>query len=214
MKKAVLILIVGVIFVLASYAADTVSSANIVGYKEITILSNQLSLISTALINESNTVAGLFGNLPSGTKIYLWDRVDQNYNVTTKTRAGWSNAGTNTVEIGSGLFISLPSEMQENIVISGEVPVAEMSGIYTANGYSLLSYPYPTDVAFTNTVLAKEALSGDKISLWRNNDWVTYVKTRAGWTGAENLKINFGEAIFYLSTTNAVRNEIRPYTMK
>lgn len=194
-------------------AQTTVSSANVVGYNQITLPSNQFTLVSTSFIVTSNTISDLFGDLPSGTTIYIWDVSQQKYITSSKSRAGWDSAATNTIQRGSGVFITLPAGYSTNVYMSGDVPNDSASGVHVASGYSLLSYPYPADVAFTNTALAKNAVSGDVISFW-NNGWVNYGKSRAGWEASvSNINLKIGQAFFYSSSTNATRNETQPYTI-
>jgi len=209
-KSMVALLLSGIISGAAS--AQSVSSANIVGYNQITIPSNDFALISTSFINDSNTVEGLFGDLPTGSTVYMWDTSNQRYNTFGKTRSGWGDAGTNILNSGSGAFVKLPAGVQTNVIFSGDVPVDGEFSVYTANGLTLMSYPYSADVAFTNTTLAKDALVGDSISFW-DNGWVTYGKTRSGWSGVDDVKLELGQAFFYRSTTNAERKETRPYQL-
>jgi len=197
---------------MASAATNVVSSANVVGYNQITIPSNQYVLVSLGFNNESNTINGLFGSLPVGSTIHLWDTLNQRWNSNSKDRSGWGTAGTNKITIGTGAFVELPVNVQTNIYFSGDVPTAGTSAVYKVNGYGILAYPYPADVAFTNTVLAKNAAVGDEVSFW-SNGWVSYSKDRSGWAGAENVKIQVGQAFFYKSSSGSAVNEIKPYTL-
>jgi hypothetical protein len=100
------------------------------------------------------------------------------------------------------------------VLLSGSVPTAATTAVYKATGYSLISYPYPVLMPFTNTALAKTAAAGDKISIWQNNAWTVYTKLRTGWaSGAANLQIKPGQAFFFQAAGSSSVNEVRPYTI-
>jgi hypothetical protein len=210
MKKLSIAFAVALVFAGFSYAA---SNTAILGYTKIAVPSNQYVLVSLDFNNESNTIDGLFGNLPSGSSVYLWDASTQSYKISSKTRSGWGTAGTNRIQVGGGAFVTLPAGVQTNLLLSGNVPTSGTSSVYKANGYSLVSYPYPVLMSFTNTALAKSAATGDMLSIWQNNGWKTYSKSRGGWTGAENLQLKPGQAFFFKTSNMGSVNEIRPYTI-
>lgn len=212
MKKILSATLIAGLFSSAAFAQTTVSSANVVGYNQITIPTNQLVLVATSFLNDSNTVAGLFPDLPAGSKISIWDTTEQKYIAVSKGRTTWGAGGTNQIPRGKGVFIMLPTGIGTNLYVSGDVPQDSTSTVYKVSGLALMSYPYPADVAFTNTALAKSALPGDKISFW-NNGWASYSRGRTAWGTPTNLQLRVGQAFFYQSTTNAVLNEVQPYTI-
>lgn len=214
MKKILITAAVtGLIGGMAFAQTNVVSSANVVGYNQITIPSNQYVLVSLGFDNNSNTVENLFGTLPSGSSVIIWDTENQRYKTIARTRAGWDSGKTNRISIGMGAFVTLPANVQTNIYFSGDVPMAETTAVYKVNGYTLVSFPYPTDTAFTNTALYKNSVSGDSVSLWTNG-WATYSKTRAGWSaGTTNIQLKVGQAFFYKSTSSSAANEVKPYTI-
>jgi hypothetical protein len=213
MNKLVAIVIAAVAFSASSYSqTNTVSSANIVGYNQITIPTNQMVLISTSFLNDSNTVAGLFADFPTGSKVSIWSSSQQKYIAVAKGRTGWGTGGTNQISRGTGVFITMPQGVGTNFFVSGDVPLDPTSSVYKVNGLALMSYPYPADIAFTNTALAKNAATGDKISFW-NNGWVSYAKGRTSWGSATNIQLKIGQAFFYQSSTNMTLNEVKPYTI-
>ncbi|MEI7850429.1 MAG: hypothetical protein WCH86_01195 [Kiritimatiellales bacterium] len=206
MKKLSVVFTVALVLAGISYAEESV-----LGYTKITVPSNQYVLVSLDFNNESNTINGLFGNLPTGSRVYTWDSTAQSYTIATKTRTGWGTSGTNRIQRGVGAFITLPTGVQTNVLLSGVVPTAGTTAVYKATGYSMVSYPYPAPMPFTNTTLAKTASVGDKLSVWQNNAWTVYNKTRTGWGSATNLTIKPGQAFFFQSTSSGSANEIRPY---
>lgn len=213
MKKVLLTAIIASLVGGAAFAqTNVVTSANVVGYNQITIPSNQYVLVSLSFNNASNTIDSLFGTLPTGAQVILWDTAQQAYTTFGKTRSGWGAGGTNTLDSGIGAFVSLPVNVQTNIYMSGDVPTNATLPVYVVSGYRLIAYPFPADVAFTNTSLAINGATGDSISLW-NNGWTTYGKTRSGWGEATNLQLQVGQALFYKASSNSTVNLVKPYTL-
>lgn len=210
MKKLSIALTVALVLAGVSYAA---SNTFVLGYTKITVPSDQRVLVSLNYDNENNTINGLFGNLPTGSSVYIWDTETQNYTVISKESTGWGTPGTNRIQTGGGVFVTLPAGVQTNMILSGNVPNAETSAVYKATGYSLISYPYPVLMPFTNTALAKTAAVGDQLSVWQNNSWTIYSNTLTGWAGAEGLKMEPGQAFFFRAAGSGSVNEVRPYTI-
>ena len=219
MKRFIVPAVVAILIGGSAFAdTNVVSSVNVVGYNQVAILSNQLVLVSLDFNTTNNTVAGLFGSLPTGSQVSIWDPspapTGQKWNVYGKIRTGWSPSGTNVIAIGSGVFIKGASAT--NIWLAGDVPTNETATIVTAsNLLKILSYPYPADMPLTNTVLAKGAATGEQISLWTTNGWAVYGKIRTGWnpTTITNVVLKVGDAMFYKGVTNRAVNEVKPYTI-
>jgi hypothetical protein len=197
-------------------SAESVFSANVLGYKRIAVPSNQFVLVALNFNNVSNTVNGLFGTLPTGSSVSIWDSspapAGQKWVAYNKIRGGWSPSGTNVIAIGSGVFIKTPANT--NVVLAGEVPLAATNTLQTqSNLFKILSYPYPVNMAFTNTAIAKGAQTGDAVSFW-NNGWLTYNKIRGGWSPtATNVQLQIGSAMLYKGVTDRTINEVKPYTI-
>lgn len=218
MKKYIAAAVIAGLIGAAAFAdTNTVASANVLGYNRITTPSNQLILVALDFNTTNNTINGLFGSLPTGTQVSLWDSspapTGQKWVVFGKLRTGWSPSGTNVIGIGSGVFLKVPAVT--NIYLSGDVPTNAAATLVTAsNLLKILSYPYPVDMTLTNTALAKGASVGEQISLWTTNGWAVYGKLRTGWSpsAATNVVLKIGNAMFYKAVTNRVVTEVRPYT--
>jgi len=210
MKKLAILLVS--IAASASLFAQTTVGSDIVGYSKVTVPSNQMVLVALAFDNPSNTVGGVFNSLPPGTIISFWDVSSQKYKTAAKTRSGWGSFATNLLKRGEGLFLNLPTNTQQDVLFSGAIPTNSTTAVYPVNGLSMLSYPYPVNNKFTNTVLAKSGNIGDQVSFW-SNGWITVAKTRSGWLSATGVTLRIGQAFFYTSTNNATRNETIPYTI-
>lgn len=213
MKKQSVMLIASLVLTGFSCSASA-AGGNVLGYTKITVPSNQYTLVALDFNNESNTIKGLFGNLPIGSKVYTWNAAAQRYNTFSKGIAGWGAPGTNKIERGVGAFVVLPTGIQTNMLLSGSVPTAGTTTVYKATGYSLISYPYPVLMTFSNTAIAKTAVVGDKLSIWQNNAWKVYTRGITGWPAeAKNLQLKPGQAFFFQSAGGGSANEIRPYTV-
>ena len=190
---------------------NVVSSVNVVGYNQVSVPSNYYVLVSLDFNNSNPTVSNLFATLPTGSEVLFWNTGSQSYTTVGKSRTGWGTAGSNVLYIGSGAFVKVPGAT--NIYLSGDVPMTSTTALSTAsaNLYKVLSYPYPADMPFTNTALAKGSATGDEISLWGTNGWTSYGKSRTGWGTATNLQLKVGQAILYKATTNRNVNETVPY---
>lgn len=217
MKKFIGPLVIASLIGGAAFAQSTnvVSSANVVGYNQITIPSNQYVMVSLDFERgASNTVTALFGTLPNGSKVSVWDTVNQRYVTYLRGLTGFGTSGTNRITIGSGCFVSLPANVQTNIYLSGDVPTAKTTAVYKVNGYAILSYPYPVDVAITNMTLGKTAVNGNKISVWNGSGYTTYLRGLTGWGTAGSNVLKVGQAFFFQGTVNTNVNETIPYTLE
>lgn len=210
MKKTLIIAAAALIS--ASAFAQTVSSANVVGYNKIDLTAGQFSLISTAWVGTNNTVGGLFNDLPGGTVVYFWNNAGQSYSSVSKGRGGWGDGATNIIERGAGVFVSLPTGEDQQLTISGEVPNDGDFTNHVANGFSMISFPYPTDVAFEDTSLFTNSVGGDVLYFW-NNGYTSISKGRGGWGGGETNVIKMGTAVFYSSGTAQSVGENQPYSI-
>jgi hypothetical protein len=162
-------LAVGVI----SSQAQTVYSANVVGYVNVSLpagysmVANQLDLDGTGT---NNTIISVLGtNLPSGLYVYCW-----NGTIWAGTRwlasGKWSTASpviTNAMQPGVGFFVNSP--VATNVVLVGNVIQGTNTYPITA-GYQVVSPNTPqtggivTTFGYTPTV-------GDYVYTWNGTIW-------------------------------------------
>jgi hypothetical protein len=204
MKKAVLILIVGVIFALASYAADTVSSANIVGYVKIDLIPGQYTLagVNFTANGENPTLIDILGtnqltaseNYLFADRVSVWNNQTQTYQYYAmytdhqfypcNTRSEWDNAATPTnpvLPVGTGFWITPASgaTITNEVYLSGDIVTVETNAVPLAEGYQMISYPFSSDqsIAMLNTAnLTSNAnyLFADRIAVWEGNHYQFY----------------------------------------
>lgn len=239
MKKSLIIAAVALIGI--SAFAQSVSSANVVGYVRKDTPAEALSIQGVPFLGTNTaTVAELFGSsMPLGTKIYVYDEGDysaiETYsvvgsgippNITYTTN--WT-PGTASIDGTTGFWVSLPAGSSATTnLFSGDV-VNEFVSITIKPGLNLIAIPYSSDTIWTNTALAQSAVIGDKVYAWDNatqeydviNQYsvvgsgippnITYT---TNWTDTA-MTLDIGEGFWYNSsavTTNVVV-EIQPYTL-
>jgi len=212
MKKTLTTLVVLSLIGGAAFA-QTVTSANIVGYNKVTVNNGDYTLISSALLGTNNTLGTLLADVPVGTSVLSWNSGTQSYETVSKTRGGWGTAATNTLPQSGGVFVQLAGGSDFDIITSGDVPTNSTISIDTVNGLTLVSYPFPAPVAFSNTTIASSALVGDSVSFWQSGAYNTFSKTRGGWGANGATIIQPGQAFFYLTTTGKANAEAVPYNL-
>lgn len=216
MKKFIGPLVIASLIGGAAFAQSTnvVSSANVVGYNQITIPSNQYVMVSMQFDNTNNTVQGLFPALPSGSKAYIWNPSAQGYIICSRGPANWGTSGTNRVVKGSGIFLQGPANFQTNIYLSGDVPTTETTMVSRLPGYTMMSYPYPVDVTLTNMAVAKGAVSGNKIYFWNGTGYSIYSRGPANWGASGTNVFKVGQAYYFQGSVTTNANEVKPYTLQ
>jgi hypothetical protein len=217
MKKITAILLGTLIASSAALAStNQVLSRNAVGYVKVDAPAglNMVSVDFQEISGGNFSVTNLIGNqLPSGSSVFIWDRASSTYRQELRTRSGWS-PGTNIISRGQGMFIQSPSAT--SLFFMGEVPdssTAPSTTLANVTGLGMLSYPYPVDVAWTNTQLAQSGVSGDSLIVWDvdTQGYVQYLRTRSGWGAATNLVLKPGQAFWFSTSTNINWIVNKPY---
>jgi len=152
--------------VLASQAQSNVYSANVVGYINRTIVpggaTTQYSLIANHLTTGNDVLSNLVQGLPVNSKVLKFNATAQAFNTFTRVAfgAGWSptGAGSNTLTLGEGAFVTLPNGSTDTNTFVGTVFQAD--GVIVppftntfAPGFSLQSFPVPVTLPVTNTLV-------------------------------------------------------------
>ena len=134
---------------------------------------------------------------------------------------GWS-PNTNELWRGKGFFLRIKTTASV-VRFSGEVPDANSApttAINLSTNWNYLGYPYPVEIRWTNTVLAKNAAYGDRMYVWSHNDQMYKEEVYVGdplcyWhPGTSVIHIGMG---FYFKPKNVTSNpspwiEPKPYT--
>lgn len=166
------------------------------------------------------TVSDMLGEqLPVGSQLYLWDRSAKMFRIAVKPLgAGWGSAGITRVARGEGFWIRVPESAASNrypVFIMGMVPSCKTAPTTTMSGVNMLGLPYPVQMKWTNTDIAKTAPVNSTVYLWNqsNQTYSAYVKSAgAGWDGAAADVILYPGQGFWLRNTGTFEwAEAKPY---
>lgn len=186
--------------------AQTVTSANMVGYAKVTAVGGQLTLVALNFETGGLTVNELFGSLPTGSVINLWDKGANAYVTSNKGRAGFSP--NPVVTLGSALWVKAAGTATNQIILSGEVLLSETNTV-AVTGLDASGYFYPVETLWGDTDLAVQAPAGSVLNVWNGVGYSTYNKGRAGWSGNPAIGVAQG---FWLSVPSSITwKEIRPF---
>ena len=221
MKKLILVAIMtAFVASLAQAQTNQVLSRNAVGYVKLNAEKGKLLLGRTDFIpmNGSYVASNIFGTAqwPNGTRVLFYDTSLPGYRTDSKSFAGWSTNITFTR--GKGFWFQVPTTAPSNnydIFLMGEVPdstTAPNTTNVVASGITQIGYPYPADVLWTNTTLARGSPNGTILYTWDGTNYIPNNKSFAGWANP-NLVLTPGQGFWY-RTANAATNwvEVKPYT--
>ena len=230
MKKTLWIAIVGALVasVVAASAAE-VLSANAVGYIKRTVPANGgLEVISYALNPMPYSGITWFTNtsvaaeMPNGSWTYFWNPTTQRWIGSQKSGKGvWGSvAAAQQILPGEMFFLKTPAGAPaQEVTITGEVPddATLERAVIGGNAIAALGNPYPVDVAFTNTDVAKKAANGSAAFFWNptTGRWNGSLKSGKGiWDGPAPTKIVLAGEGFFLKDFGAgsVWTNVKPYT--
>ena len=203
MKKISIVLTILLALSVTAHA-QTVGSANIMGYSKVGLRpGGKWEMVTCNFVAESNTLQDIFGTdqlAQSGSisecdKIVIYDATaleyetyaqwtDGNfYNADSQLEFNNSSVVNPQIPLGSAAWIitSSTSTDTNTVLISGDVVSASIQSIETTNGFQMLSYPFSADIAINDTDFATDgaAQSGsfsscDKISVWEGSGYQTY----------------------------------------
>jgi len=228
MKK--LVMTVVVLAAATVVSAETVTSANIVGYGKVQA-ADGLQIASMQFDNsESNSLDSIFGDAyPLGTQVLIYQEPGgyqtSTYAITYPPPSytptpGWAGA-VSSIGGTTACWIKMPSGSSavENIM-NGEVPLADAVTNSVVAGLNLFSYPYPVEMEIQD--LGFVPVVGDQIFLYDNiggyvtiNYAITYpppsYTPTPGWT-SPTTTVPVGGGFWYKTTTPATWIASRPFT--
>ena len=223
MKKTMWIAIGALaVSVIAASAQTEVLSGNAVGYVKVDI-SNNLTMINMPFDDMSggstmftNTIGPQVAGV--GAVLYKWSGID--WTSYRYDRGSWNNAAGVVLEPGVAYFLKRPTSWTgtSNITLTGEVPEATNAqrSVTGAGNLTTVSFAYPAEVKFTNTLLAAQGGGvGAVIYLWSGSDWTAYRYDRGSWNNAANVVLKPGVGYFFKAATAGsgfVWSQRKPYT--
>jgi hypothetical protein len=184
---------------MAQAETNVVSSANIVGYSQVTVPSNGYVMISYSFKKSSGVTyfEDVFGTnqLVSSSRasscevVYMWDSVNQQYKqfaqYSGKTYStdgsNWKITPTNPVALGGFFIKAAPNNTNHTMYLSGDVPTNNIIDVGIAGGgaFNLISYPFSSDVAISNlnvqgATSGSRPTSADMIYKWVADHYEQY----------------------------------------
>lgn len=208
-----------------SAQTNVVLSRNAVGYIRLPLSSNKLYLVSNPFVPMTptgNIVSVMLSGLPNGSDVFIWGEDIQAFrNYNKSLRGTWNTeAMTTHVVRADAFFIKMPPNASTTIYFMGEVPdrfTAPTTIQTRVPGLTMLGFPYPVTLLFTNTSMALSAPNGSTYSIWDSDtqNYVNYQKSNRGqWnTIATTAVVAVGQG-FIINTSAGATNiaTVKPYT--
>jgi len=233
--KKILLLVLGVMLVGSMVFGQTtqVLSRNAVGYVKISAPRGGLTLARNDFISLAGnpTPSNLFGlsTFPIGTKLYIWDNIGARYNLELLSSNAFTHIvkwspNTSTLSPGHGFWIAVPGTAASNIYegfIMGEVPdknTSPTARVDIVTGINMFGYPYPSEVRWTNTQLAKSAQIGDTLFTWNGSSYQQNIFTSNAFTHVvkwsnTNQVLMVGQGYWFKRVGSSLSSyETKPYT--
>lgn len=183
---------------LVSSQAQTVYSANVVGYVNVVYPAGQFVLSANPLDDGTNTVTSLGAALANKSTIQVWN--GSGYTTATKGAGTW-NTNVN-IPVGAGFFVKAFTSVTNTYVGS----VVPNSGLYTTNalpsGVLALvgsTVPVPGDLNDTNLAIGPLLANKSTIQVWNGSGFTTATKGAGSWN--TNLSLAVGQGFFVKSFT-------------
>ena len=221
-KLAVAVMVSGMLASGVFAQSNEVSSVNVVGFQNVTVASNGYTMVALPFyaLDGTNTLdAVLEGQLTQGNtsadadNVIFFDAASQSYVRNWKSPIGWLTGGSPSTQefwTARGFWVKTAQLTNQSLRLKGDVPLSNSTTQTVYEGYNLIAYPYPADVVVTNTDLHANATQGntsaeaDNLIKWDANGsvYVRYWLSPIGWlqggTPAPDLKLNQGEAFWFL----------------
>lgn len=221
MKRMLSILAVVALAAIAVQAVD-VQSENVAGVINVDAGEGEYVLVGTSLDDFDvmfPTLEDALGtDVPDNTTVYMYNGSEYEGH-TYYAGAGWYDDGgvsTATVDRVTGFWIFAP--VAHTFSLMGEAPDYD-TPISLDSGYQIVTYPFPAEVALTNSVLGASAADNDTIYVLNESgdyEGHTYY-AGAGWyddVGLSELVFEPGMSFWYYRSGGVTNlNETVPYTL-
>ena len=203
------------ILALVGFSHAQTTSDNIVGYAKVTINSGELALVALNFETSTALVSDIIGDqLPTGSKIFKWNKDTGNYTTINKTgRGGW---GSNTLDLGQAFWISPggTAGTPYEVILNGDVKTDASISSVINSGIEATGLFFPVEVTFGSTDLSAQLAVGSKIHIWDQAEqkYSTYSKTgRGGWGSAASVVVGPTTGFWVQSGSDVNWTESRPF---
>jgi hypothetical protein len=178
--------------------AQTVYSANIVGYVNTAMPAGQFVLCCNPLDDGTNTTASIGAALPNKSAIEVWNGAG----FTTCNKAGGVWTPNLPLPPGTGFFVLAKTSITNTFVGNVAVPVGGSTTNSLPAGAFVLAggtIPFSGDLNDTNVNLGTTLANKSAIEVWNGAGFTTCNKAGGVWT--PNVTLSPGEGVFILSKT-------------
>lgn len=177
--------------------AAAAQTTNVVRWVE----SNRWDMVSVPLITASNNhFPGIASNAANLSWAYFYTNTPPHFIGATKSGKGaWDAfAQAQTILPGESFFLTSPEDRE--IALEGTVPVSPVTNQINER-WSALGYPYPADVAWTDTSLSSNLPTGALVYFWNvgRQQYDVFRKgppAKGGWGPASNHVVHPGDGFF------------------
>lgn len=169
----------------AVVTAQTVTSANIVGYTKVDAVGGELSLVALNFdAGTANTLEDLIGQgVPNLTWVYLWD-VDAGTYKSAQLGARGTWSPNLAVELGDAFWIAATGSDTNELIFSGEV-LTDDAVISLPTGVAMIGYGYPVNFDWQTTQMSSDLDNLSWVYVW-DEDTQAYVSSQKGARGTWN----------------------------
>ena len=196
--KTLLIAVAALAAETISSQAQTVFSANVVGYVNVVLPAGQLVLVSNPLDDGTNTTTSLGQNLANRSQIQIWN--GSGFTVANKASGVWTP--DLSIPVGTGFFVNSKTTITNTFV--GTV-IPGVGGFTTnslpANTLVLVgsTVPYAGDLTDTNLAIGPLLANKSAIQVWNGSGFTGTSKVGGVWT--PNLTLAVAQGFFVSSKT-------------
>jgi hypothetical protein len=202
--KTLLIAAAALAATVISSEAQTVFSANVVGYVNVVCPAGALVLTSNPLDNGTNTANDLLASLPNKSQIQIWN--GSGFTPLTKGATGFSP--NPSLPVGTGFFVKAVSNFT-NTFVGNVVPVigGTSTNNFPLNTLVLVGSTLPVGGTFndvgTNTInLIATLPNKSQIQVWNGTGFTPLTKGATGFSPNPALSVAQGFFVKSVSATN------------
>ena len=195
----------------AMVSAQTVTSANMVGYAKKTLPAGGFQIVSPQFQGTAagTTLDNAFSGVVDGSAVYIWTGTAYLPKISYFVGYGWFDAGFNpkgdtVINAGDALWLQ-DGGASSTPIISGEVPSASSITNTLAVGFNLIANPYPVAMLLDDIPLASLS-DGDSVYVWSEGAYlpkisyfVGYGWFDAGFDPKGNTEIPVGDGLWLSS---------------
>lgn len=195
-------------------SAQTVTSANIVGYTKVEAVGGQLVLAALNFETGGSVLTDFIPNgaLPASSAAFLWNKDTGAYvSSSVNARGNWNNDFA--IATGDALWIQAGGSGTNEIILPGEVITVD-TDIPVTNGIVATGYFFPVETLWQSTDLSAAMPNGSVVHVW-DAGLQSYASATKNARGTWNANPVIGPSSgFWIENSGAATNvtETVPFT--